>query len=187
MTSDYSKEAFDAAFAEESIARAFGRETVPRVVTETDQNVARAFGRPVPELTETAASAWSSPVEEMEALVTEFEELRVSRRGDSRTVARNSAITQRVLMSEYGPGGGRRVTDLDRLGKLREMVESLRAEVPLSASADAASEPEAPTVEEFDSAFGGHRRAPDGRRYTQAEVDESVARAFGRTTKGDQR
>lgn len=184
MTSDYSKEAFDAAFAEESIARAFGRETVPRVVTETDQNVARAFGRPVPELTETAASAWSSPVEEMEALVKEFEELRVSRRGDSRTVARNSAITQRVLMSEYGSDGRRRVTDLDRLGKLRETVESLRAEVPLSASADAASEQEAPTVEEFDRAFGGNRTATHGRGVTQGDADDAVAAAFGRSTRG---
>ncbi|WP_346007159.1 hypothetical protein [Janibacter terrae] len=178
MSDEVSKEAFDAAF---------GRGP-SRPVTEADQAVARAFGHPVPELTEAPRASSSAPAEEMEALVREYEELRVSRRGDSRKAAHNAAITERVLMSETvaeGRRSVRRVTNLDRLRQLRETVEALRAEVPLSASGPSTS-PEV-SVEDFDRAFGGERFASDGRRYTQAEVDESIARAFGRATRGDQR
>ncbi|QOK21386.1 hypothetical protein IGS73_09350 [Janibacter indicus] len=196
MSDDYSREAFDAAFAEEAAAAAFGRG--PRRVTEADQQVARAFGRPVPELTEAPRASVSvpgfdgRPLEvQMAELIEKYRGLRISRLGDSAKRADALAGAEEALIADLVIEGGvqvRRVRNRERLRKLQEKVAQLEAEVPLSAeSTDRFRSSQGPTVEEFDSAFGGHRRAPDGRRYTQAEVDESIARAFGRTTKGDQR
>ena len=102
------------------------------------------------------------PEDEMTALLEEFRELRVSRRGDSREVASNAAVVQRVLMSEWAMEGRRvthRVTKPERLAELRETVKALRAEVPLSGAQEST--------------------APAG-AVTRADVDASVARAFGR-------
>ena len=172
MSDDYSREAFDAAFAEDAAAAAFGRG--PRRVTEADQSIARAFGRPVPELTQPPRREESAEA----ALLREYPELRVSRLGESVDVARGAALVYERRLHANPVRRG------DELAWLRERVATLRSQTPLSAGSVGAA---APTVEEFDSAFGGQRFAADGRRYTQAEVDESVARAFGRTTKGDQR
>lgn len=137
-----------------------------RPVTEADQAVARAFGREVPELTETNRA--HGPEAEMTALLEEFRELRVSRRGDSQEVARSAAATKRILMAEPVMEGRRlayKVTKPGRLRELRETVEALRAEVPLSAGAS-------------------DERTPPAREYTPAEAEEAAASAFGRTTKG---
>lgn len=145
----------------EAIGSAFGWEpSGPRpAVTEADQSVARAFGQEVPALSEAPKL---KPEDEMMALLEEFRELRVSRRGDSREVASNAAVVQRVLMSEWAMEGRRvthRVTKPERLAELRETVKALRAEVPLSGAQESA--------------------APAG-DVTRADVDASVARAFGR-------
>ncbi|MBD5829610.1 hypothetical protein DXX98_02050 [Janibacter melonis] len=134
-----------------------------RQVTEADQAVARAFGREVPELTEAPKP---KPEEEMTALLEEFRDLRMSRRGDSREVANNAATVKRVLMSETvmeGPRLTYKITRPSQLADLRREVASLRAEEPLSgAVTESAAE------------------------VTWADVDESVARAFGRAPKGGQ-
>lgn len=174
MTSDYSKEGGDA-FAEESIARAFGRETAPRVVTEADQSVARAFGRPVPELTEAAelpvaaSESARKPVTDRDLadLLERYRALRVSRLGESAKSVDALVAAEEALISDVVSEGGRRVRrvrNFQRLGELRGKVVSLEAQVPLSASVDPA-----PARRE---------------EVTVQEVDASVARAFGRVVEG---
>lgn len=182
MSGEVSRAEFDAAFAESAAAAAFGRG--PRRVTEADQAVARAFDRKVPSLTE-AIEGTPTPEAEMEELLQEFRQLCVSRRGDSEQVARNAAIAQRAMMSEAAMEGRRlvrRVTQPSKLAQLRKRVEEMRDELPLSAAAETTTAPRQVSVDEFDRAF--ERRVADGRQYTQAEAEEAVAAAFGRSTKG---
>lgn len=173
MSGEYSKAAFDAAF---------GRPQA-RSVTEADQAVARAFQRPVPELTE-ARESTSTPEAEMESLLKEFRELRVSRRGDPPASANAAGIRERAAIVDHiKMVTESRVVVRDRqaLAQLRLKVEEMRAELPLSAGSPQGGAREARQVsaEEFDRAFE--------RPVTQAEAEESAARAFGRTSaKGEQ-
>lgn len=182
MSGEVSRAGFDAAFAESAAAAAFGRG--PRRVTEADQAVARAFDRKVPPLTEASEGAMT-PEAEMEALLKEFRELRVSRRGDPTASANAAGIRERAAIVDHLKGaieGKVVVRDRQALARLRMRVEEMRAELPLSAAAETTTSPHRVSVDEFDRAF--ERRVADGRQYTQAEAEEAVAAAFGRSTKG---
>lgn len=157
--------------AEQMVAAAFGRGSDPlRPVTEADQETARAFGRKVPELTSVSETA-ATPEAEMEALLQEFRQLRVSRRGDPPASANAAGIRERAAIVDHLKSAEGQVVVRDRraLARLRMRVEEMRAELPLSAGS---------SVTEAGGA------APGGREVTAAEVDEAVASAFGRETKG---
>lgn len=142
-----------------------------RFIRQAEASVAAAFGRKVPEVAEVRETR--GPGAEMLELLEEFTELRQSRRGESAEVARNAAAVKRAMMSRPVTERGRlayAVDRLDRLEELRETVAALRAEVPLSGASAGQSTP---------------RTRPAARPVTEAEVAENVARAFGRTTKGD--
>ncbi|WP_433954651.1 hypothetical protein [Janibacter indicus] len=162
--------------AEAAAAAVFGRGSSPfRAVTETDQIVARAFGREVPELREaaelpaTVSESARKPVSERDLadLLERYRTLRVSRLGESAKSVDALVAAEEALISDVVTEGGqrvRRVRNFQRLAELRDKVVSLEAQVPLSASADPA-----PARRE---------------EVTVQEADASVARAFGRVVGG---
>lgn len=137
---------------DDEIAAAFGRS--PRRVTEADRVLARTFGREVPELTEVRETEAAD--DELAQLLKEYRELRVSRRGESPVHAQGVATLERSKVVDSITG---RVRDKRQLRVLRETVEAMRAEVPLSG-------------------------APTPVHEVRESVDDAVARAFNRDPKG---
>lgn len=173
MSGEYSKAAFDAAFGRSSA----------RSVTEAGQAE--------------ALETTSTPEAEMESLLKEFRELRVSRRGDPPASANAAGIRERAAIVDHiklVTESRVVVRDRQALAQLRLKVEEMRAELPLSAGTDLQAAAGEVSMAEFDRSFGQHQ-APDaaaddaiaessfGRKASAPSVADFDA-AFARTTKG---